>query len=170
LNGRFPSLLPSQIRYLHRPRFGGGRLAIQPAAPQKTTALRRRRPHVRIVSGAPLANKTGHSGRSCAAAHHKVRQNRLAADNVDFRVVHLDLVDHRADVRAPEWRLARQNVPTHELDERRYFVLGDPRLAGRSVSARSKAARAISRSVFTAATGSLRVASAVSAMPFSMAV
>ncbi len=47
-----------------------------------------------ILPGAPLANKTGHSGRSDPAAHHKPFENRPAADDSDFRIVNFHLINH----------------------------------------------------------------------------
>ena len=65
---------------------------------------------VRISSGAPLANKTGHSGRGRAAAHDKPFENGFSANDPDFRVIHLHLVDDRADIGAPEGFFACQYV------------------------------------------------------------
>ncbi|WP_299907492.1 hypothetical protein [uncultured Paracoccus sp.] len=45
--------------------------------------------------------------------------------DADFRIVHLDIVDDRAQVGAPEGRVAGQHVLAHYIDEHRYPVLGD---------------------------------------------
>ena len=72
--------------------------------------LRRRR-GVRISSGAPLPNKTGHSRRTAAAAGgDEPFEDALAAPNADFVVINFDLVDDRADVGAAERRIAGQDV------------------------------------------------------------
>src|SRR5208337_4698690 len=70
----------------------------------------RQRPKVRILSGAPLPNKTGHSGRTAAAGGNEPFQDALAAPDADFVVVDLDLVDDRADVGAAEGCVAGQDV------------------------------------------------------------
>jgi hypothetical protein len=49
---------------------------------------------VRISSGAPLPNKTGHSGWTTAAGRNEPFQDTLTAPNADFVVVDLDLVDN----------------------------------------------------------------------------
>ena len=64
-------------------------------------------------------NKTGHSGRSCAAAHHKPFQNRLSPNYPDLRIVDLNLIDDGADIGAPEGRLAALDVRSHHLGEGR---------------------------------------------------
>ena len=58
--------------------------------PQKAEVISQ----VRIQSGAPLPNKTGHSGRICASAHHEPFEDRPATDDSDFRIVNLHLIDH----------------------------------------------------------------------------
>jgi hypothetical protein len=65
------------------------------------------------VSGAPLPNKTGHSGRNDPAAHNEPFKNGPPSDDADFPVVDLDLVDHGPDVGPAEWRLAGQDVRSH---------------------------------------------------------
>jgi hypothetical protein len=73
--------------------------------------LRRQGPKVRILSGAPLPNKTGHSCRPAAAAGgDEPFEDALAAPNADFIVVDFDLVDDRADIGAAEGRVAGQDV------------------------------------------------------------
>lgn len=81
---------------------------------------------VRISSGAPLPNKTGHSGWNRPAAHHQPFENRPAANDADFRVIDFDLIDDRADIGPPEWRFAREYVRAHDFHERSDFVFRDP--------------------------------------------
>jgi len=83
------------------------------------------------VSGAPLANKTGHSGRSRAAAHDQALKHGTPADDPDFLIINLDLIDHGPDISPPKWRFAGENIRLHDIDEFRDFFLRDPRLGMR---------------------------------------
>ena len=67
-----------------------------------------------LVSGAPLPNKTGHSCRNNPAAHDEAFKHGPPADDADFLVIDLDLVNHGPDIGPAEWRFAGQDVRSHE--------------------------------------------------------
>ena len=65
------------------------------------------------------------------AAHDEAFQNGPPADDADFVVIDLDLVNHGPDLGSPEWRLARQDIRSHHPDEFSDLLLSDPRLVAR---------------------------------------
>jgi hypothetical protein len=89
----------------------------RPAISQEwpAVALRRWRPHFRIVSAAPVPKKTGQSGGSHPGARDEALKNGPSADDPDFLIIDFDLVDLGPDVSPPEWRFAGQDIRSHHL-------------------------------------------------------
>ena len=81
-----------------------------------------------ISSGAPLPNKTGHSGRHRAATHHKLFQNVPPPVDADFSVIDLDLVNDRTQVSAAERDRSVGDVLLHESREGGDRLFRDPRI------------------------------------------
>ena len=82
-----------------------------------TVALRRRRPHIRIVSGAPFAYKTTNISVLGLFAGNGRLEDILAADDPDRLVVDLDRIDDRVDVAFAGVGVARIELRVHQLGE-----------------------------------------------------
>jgi hypothetical protein len=68
------------------------------------------------VSGAPLPNKTGHSGGSCAGAHDKPFQNVAPADNPDFLIVVRRQVHEMEAARGQKAETLQDRIEVNKLD------------------------------------------------------
>jgi hypothetical protein len=121
------------------------------------------------VSGAPIPNKTGHSGRSGLAAHHKVFEHGPAVMDAGLPVIDFDLVDEGVDIGPPERDGAVADVFAYDTGESGDLSSVILILGLSSADARSNEACAMSLAVFRTEMRSCSVGSAGSATPFLMA-